>query len=198
MLEGEPDIVVAGEARDGLEALELAGDLMPDLVILDVRMPRLDGLGAARAIRDAHPQIKIVIVTMHESVDYLEAAVRAGASGYVLKDASRREILTALRAVIGGEAFLNGALARDVIRRLAAGTTSASRRLDVLTAREIEVLGRVAQGLTNKEIARHLAISPGTVKVHVEHVISKLGVADRTQAAVRAVEQSLVRLPPLP
>jgi DNA-binding NarL/FixJ family response regulator len=192
MLEGEADLRVIGEAVDGLDALELCRRHSPEMVLLDVRMPRLDGLSAARAIRDACPGVRVVMVTMHDSPEYLAEALRAGASGYILKDASRRELLEAVRAVLRGEAFLNGAMTAQVLKALAFHASPARGGGEALTPREREVLALVAQGLSNKEIARNLGISPGTAKVHVERIISKMGVADRTQAAVRAVERGLV------
>ncbi|WP_375428544.1 response regulator [uncultured Sphingomonas sp.] len=199
MVEGEPDLRVVGEARDGLEAVDLCRLLAPGLVLLDVRMPRLDGLGAARRISDECPGVRIVMVTMHDSPAYLAEALQAGAAGYVLKDASRRELLAALRSVLDGDTFLNGAMAARIIGRIGPPAAPGSKSLDrspiePLTPRELDVLGLVARGMTNKEVGRELEISPGTVKVHVERIIGKLGVADRTQAAVRGVERGLVRM----
>ena len=193
MLEGEADLEVVGEARDGVEAVALCAKIAPDLALLDIRMPRLDGLGAARAIRQQSPRTGVVMVTMHDSPEYLGEAIRAGAAGYVLKDSTRRDLLAAVRTVLRGEAFLNGALATRLIQQLSlpSGLEPGSD-MEPLTPRETEVLARVVRGLTNKEIARELDIAPGTVKVHVERVIGKLGAADRTQAAVRAIERGLV------
>jgi DNA-binding NarL/FixJ family response regulator len=191
MIEGEDDLLVVGEARDGLEVVELCRREAPDLALLDVRMPRMDGMGAARALNEHCPGVRIVMVTMHDSPEYLSEALSAGASGYVLKDASRRELLGALRTVLAGETFLNGAVAARLIEGLTPRRTARSP-VDVLTPRETRVLGLVARGMTNKEVGRELDISPATAKAHVERIIGKLGVADRTQAAVRGVECGLV------
>lgn len=195
MLAGEPDLTVIGEARDGEEALDLCRRLQPDLALLDVRMPRLDGLAATHAIRQHAPRVSVVIFTMHDSPQYLEEAIKAGAAGYILKDATRRELIDAVRGVLSGESFLNGALTTRLLRQLARTSRPGASPPEMLTPRELEVLGLVAQGLTNREIGDRLSISGGTAKVHVERIIGKLGVADRTQAAVRAIELGLVRLP---
>ncbi|NTU85961.1 MAG: response regulator transcription factor [Chloroflexales bacterium] len=198
MLEGEPDIDIVGEATNGREAVALCREACPDLAILDIRMPELDGLAATAAIRADSPHVRVMIVTMHENPDYLLEALRAGASGYVLKDASRRTFLMAVRQVLRGEAFVNGNLTVQLLQRLTGAPAPARPRpaADRLTAREREVLGLVALGKTNREIGRELKVSVSTVKMHVEHIIAKLGVSDRTQAAVRAVEQGLISMKP--
>jgi len=192
MLLPEPDLEVVGEAGTGREAVELSRRLEPDLVLMDIRMPDLDGLVATRAIKAELPRTSILIVTLSEDPDYLLEALRVGAAGYVLKDASRREVVTAVRQVLGGESPLDPKLAAQLIRRLAGQTPpkeqQPAKHGDELTQREIDVLRLVAEGKTNAEIAHSLFISVGTVKVHVERIINKLGVSDRTQAAVRAVE----------
>jgi DNA-binding NarL/FixJ family response regulator len=139
----------------------------------------------------------VIIVTMHENPDYLFEALKAGAAGYLLKDASQREVVTAIRQVLRGESLLNQDLATQLLRRLAgeAGGGSRPRPPERLTPRELDVLRLLAQGQTNREIAKSLVVSVGTVKVHVEHIIAKLGVSDRTQAAVRAVELGLLGTP---
>lgn len=203
MLEGERDFEVVGEASNGWEALELCHTLEPDMVLMDVRMPEMDGLEATRAIKRQHPEIGVLIVTMHENPDYLFEAIKGGAAGYVLKDASRGELITAVRKALDGELPMDANLAVRLLQRLADETQQRSREpvrssLELpkpLTSRELEVLKLLAQGQTNHKIAHYLAVSPGIVKTHAQHVIAKLGVSDRTQAAVRAFELGIVTPP---
>jgi len=204
MLARDPDLEVVAEASDGKEALALCRSLSPDLVLMDVRMPEMDGLAATRAIKSEHPGISVVIVTMYVEPDYLLGALRAGAAGYVLKEATRSELIDAIKKVLEGESPLDPDLASELLLRLARDTDDqeadslllAKRRAaplpDTLTARELEVLQFLARGLKNRQIAEQLTLSPGTVKIHVQRIISKLGVSDRTQAAVRAVESGLL------
>jgi DNA-binding NarL/FixJ family response regulator len=186
-------LIVVGEAANGRDALALCRRLEPDLVLMDVRMPQLNGLATTRAIKQQYPQISVIIVTMYENPEYLMDAMKAGAAGYILKDATRAEVLAALRQVLRGESILSPELAGQLLRSLTDET--ARQRVmapDQLTAREHEVLRHMARGQSNREIGRQLGISAATVKVHVERVIAKLGVSDRTQAAVRAVELGLL------
>lgn len=202
MLEGEPDFEVVGEATNGREAFELCRSLRPDLVLMDVRMPQMDGLEATRAIKREHPEIGVLIVTMHDNPDYMFEAIKGGAAGYVLKDASRDELVTAVHKALDGELPMAPDLAARLLRRLADEARERAREpgRDLtpsgpglsLTPRELEVLELLAQGQTNSGIAGSLVISPGAVRTHVKHVIAKLGVSDRTQAAVRAFELGIV------
>jgi DNA-binding NarL/FixJ family response regulator len=207
MLADEPDIEVVGEAANGREALTICSRVRPDLVLMDVRMPEMDGLEATRMIKQEYPKISILILTMHENPDYLLEALKAGAAGYVLKDAPQDEVSTAVRQVLAGESPLNPELAARLLRRLAieegerGGPTRVSREgrreglyTEPLTPREQEVLGLMKLGHTNRKIAQQLVISPGTAKNHVEHIIQKLGVSDRTQAVVRALELGILEL----
>lgn len=190
MLSSEQGLKLVGMAANGSEALTLCRELGPDLALLDVRMPDMDGLAATRAIKQAHPEIGVIIVTMHENPDYLLEAIKAGAAGYVLKDATHREFITAIRQVLRGASCLNGELMTQVLRRVV--DEPARPPVERLTPREMEVLRLLAQGHTNRQIASTLIISSGTAKIHVERIIAKLGVSDRTQAAVRAVEMRLI------
>lgn len=193
MLEGERGLEIVGEASTGRAALALCQALRPNLALIDVRMPEMDGLETTRAIKRVCPQTSVVIVTMHENPDYLLAAIRGGAAGYLLKDASRRELLTIVRQVLRGESILNTDLTRRLLQHLAdEGPYPSGALHERLTPRELEVLGLLTQGQTNRDIARNLGVSAGTVKIHVQHIIGKLGVSDRTQAAVRAVELGLL------
>ncbi len=202
VLEGEPDLAVVGEASNGREALEVCRKVRPDLVLMDVRMPEMDGLAATRAIKEELPETSVVMVTMHESPDYLLEAIKAGAAGYILKDAAGERLVEAVRRTLEGDAPLSEALAMQLLQRLASeGGQRAQQHPEAqklpppvpeeLTPRETEVLKLLAQGRTNPQIARTVLSSVSTVKIHVQNIIAKLGVSDRTQAAVRAIELGL-------
>ncbi len=195
LLAGHPEFIVVGQAADGQQALELCEQLLPDIAILDIRMPLLNGLGAARLLQQKLPQVKVVMFTMDDSPDHLEAAIAAGAVGYLLKDASREEMLDALRRVVAGEEALNSAVSARLLRRIAERSASGGIAQEVLTERERQVLGLVAGGFSNREIGEKLGIATGTVKAHVERVIGKLGAADRTQAAVRGIAIGIIAQP---
>ncbi len=203
MLEDEPGLEVVGEASNGREAIELCRRSRPDLVLMDVRMPDMDGLEATRAIKREYPSIGVLMVTMHENPDYLLEALGAGAAGYILKGASGDRLLSAINRTIEGESPLDQELAARLLRRLAderaeeaQPSPQPQRRAgppgEALTPRETEVLRLVAQGQSNPEIAQTLTISRATAKVHVERIIRKLNVSDRTQAAVYAIEMGLL------
>jgi DNA-binding NarL/FixJ family response regulator len=233
MLSGEDGIEVIAEANDGAQALSLCRELQPDLVLMDVRMPVMDGLEATRRIKQQMPKTSVMMVTMHENPDYLFEAVKAGAAGYVLKDASGERLLGAVRRTLEGESPLNQELAMRLLTRLArersgesaeggsggvsrearaeplpshseaggseaegpeasgSGQSSEAVQIESLTSREVEVLRLLSQGQTNPQIARNLLFSVSTVKAQVRSILSKLGVSDRTQAAVRAIEWRL-------
>jgi DNA-binding NarL/FixJ family response regulator len=201
MLGYEKDFEVIGEASDGREAVELCRRLGPDLVLMDVRMPEMDGLDATRAIKANQPEVSVLVITTYENADYLLEAIKAGAAGYVLKDASSERLVNSMRRVLAGEWALNQELAVRLIQRLAdeseaRGTrpADATPALEDLTPRELEVLRLLGQGKTNPQIAQELAITRGTAKIHVEHIIRKLVVSDRTQAVVRATQLGLLGL----
>jgi len=204
MLADEQDMRVAGEAANGLEALDLCRHLRPDVVLMDVRMPVMDGLEATRQIKREHPQTSVLMVTTFENPDYLLEAIKAGAAGYVLKDATQEDLVSAVRRVLCGESPLNQELAARLLRRLShqvreqAEVASIPRRADLLqplSPRELEVLEMLALGWTNRQIAQDFYITTGTVKNHVEHIIAKLGVSDRTHAVVRALKLGLISFP---
>lgn len=195
LLAGHPEFDVVGQASNGKEALQLCEALRPDIVILDLRMPILNGLGAARLLQQRMPGLKVVIFTMDDSPDHLEAAIAAGAAGYLLKDASREEVIGALRQVAAGEDALDSAMSARLLRRIAARSGPGAPVRENLTERERQVLGLVAGGFSNREIGEKLEIATGTVKAHVERVIGKLGASDRTQAAVRGIALGLVAQP---
>ncbi|GII77292.1 DNA-binding response regulator [Sphaerisporangium rufum] len=191
----QPDIEVTGEAADGAEAVALATELAPDVVLMDVRMPVMDGLAATRRILAEVPT-RILILTTFDLDDYVYEALRAGASGFLLKDASAQQLVEAVRVVAGGEALLAPTVTRRLIAefaRLGAPRSPTVRRLRDLTERETEVLALIAQGLSNAEIAARLVVSEQTVKTHVGRILAKLGVRDRAQAIVFAYESGLVR-----
>ena len=207
MLSDEPDLRIAGEAADGREALDLCRQVQPDMVLMDVRMPRMDGLEATREIKWEHPKTSVLMVTTYENPDYLLEALRAGAAGYVLKDATREELVGAVRRVLSGESPLDEDLTLHLLRRLANEGSGKKTKVDLiprradllvpLTPRELEVLKLLALGWTNREIAHEFYITTGTVKNHVEHLIAKLCVSDRTQAVVRALKMGLISFPEL-
>ena len=185
LLSAADDIEVVGQAADGLEALALADTLTPDLVLMDLRMPGLDGDQATARLIAAHPSIKVVILTTYESDANILTAIEAGASGYLLKAAPQEEILAGVRSVARGEVALAPSIAALLVKRVAAPTVT-------LSPRETEVLALVAQGESNPSIAKRLFVSEATVKTHLLHVFEKLGVSDRTRAVTRAMELGLL------
>lgn len=195
MLTGQRGLEVVGEAANGREALMLCRRLQPDLALIDVRMPEQDGLATCRAIKQECPATSVILVTIHENPEYLLEAIKAGAAGYVLKDISHRELISAVQQVLSGESILNKDLMVRLLRRMALDSDTPSQREPLpgrLSPREREVLHLLTQGQTNREIARNLTVSTATIKIHVEHILAKLGVSDRTQAAVLAIELGLL------
>ncbi len=194
VLENHPDLEVVGEASNGHEAIHSAGRLKPDVVLMDIRMPELDGIAATRRITDATPA-RVLVLTTYDLDEYVYDALQAGASGFLLKDTPPDQLADGIRSVAAGEALLAPTVTRRLIEEFARiGPAQRARppELDELTARELEVLRLMARGMSNAEIAAALFLGDTTVKTHVAHVLSKLGLRDRVQAVVLAYESGLV------
>ncbi|MFR0354425.1 response regulator [Streptomyces sediminimaris] len=197
LLDAQPDIEVAGEAADGAQALSKVRELRPDVVLMDIRMPALDGLAATRRITGEEElrSVKVVMLTTFELDEYVFEAIRSGASGFLVKDTEPEELLRAVRAVVEGDALLSPGVTRRLIAEFAARSKepAAAGVLGELTEREREVMALVGIGLSNEEIARRLVVSPLTAKTHVSRTMVKLGARDRAQLVVLAYESGLVR-----
>jgi DNA-binding NarL/FixJ family response regulator len=188
MLGAEPDIDVIGEATTGVQAIDLVDRLRPDVVLMDLRMPEIDGVAATARIREQHPEVHVLVLTTYDTDADILKAIEAGATGYLLKDATREELFRAVRAAATGASVLAPAVASRLMDRQRAPGHEA------LSAREIEILEHVAQGRTNKEIAAALFVSEATVKTHLLHIFAKLDVQDRTQAVTVALDRGILRL----
>lgn len=186
LLQSTPDIEVVGEAATGAEAILLAAGLQPDVILMDIKMPGINGIEATRRIVDTSPHISVLMLTMFEDDDSVFAALRAGARGYLLKGALKAEILRAVRGVSNGEAIFGPAIAKRLMQFFAAPPAAKPSAFPELTERELEILTLLAQHYTNPEIAERLALSPKTVRNHVSNIFAKLQVADRAQAILRA------------
>jgi len=184
------DIEIVGEAEDGIQAVAEVGRLRPDVVLMDLVMPRLDGIGAIAAIKQTYPEVEIVALTSFIEEEKVTAALEAGASGYLLKDAEADEVADAIRAAHAGEVHLDPAVSRLLAQRLRERKTRSDP--EPLTERELEVLGLLGKGRSNKEIASELTITERTARTHVSNILGKLGLASRTQAALYAVDHRLV------
>ncbi|HEY0738547.1 MAG TPA: response regulator transcription factor [Herpetosiphonaceae bacterium] len=188
LLEDEAEIELVGEATNGQQAIELFADLRPDVVLMDLQMPVLDGAEATRQIRAGFPDARILVLTTYATDEFIFKALRAGAQGYLLKDASADELLGAIQAIHQGQTLLAPAVAARLVVGVSAGTPEA------LTPRELEVLTLMGQGRSNNEIAVTLGIAPRTTKVHVQNILGKLGATNRTEAVSIAVRQNLISL----
>jgi DNA-binding NarL/FixJ family response regulator len=196
VLSSDEAIDVVGEAPDGRAAVERAIELRPDVVLMDVRMPGLDGIAATRELLAVSPDVKVVVLTTFEQDDYIFGALSAGASGFLLKRTRPEELIAAIHTVAAGDSLLSPSVTRTVIQRLAgqpAPDAVAESRLDELTARERDVLELIARGLSNGEIAAKLVIEESTVKTHVRHILRKLRLRDRVQAVIFGYESGLIR-----
>jgi DNA-binding NarL/FixJ family response regulator len=188
VLDTQPDLVVIGEAATGAEAVELAAELRPDVTLMDLQMPHLDGPSAIERIRSRDPRANVLVLTTYDTDADITRAIDAGATGYLLKDTEREQLFDAIRSAARGETTLSPSVAGRLLARVR------TPRSDALSGREIEVLTAAAGGLTNKDIARRLHLSESTVKTHLLHVFTKLGVDDRTAAVTAGIERGIIRL----
>jgi DNA-binding NarL/FixJ family response regulator len=193
LFDDQSDIEVVGEAEDGLKTVKMVAQLRPDVVVMDIAMPLLNGLEATRQIQRDHPRVKVLILTMHENEEYIRQVLAAGALGYVLKDAAARDLLGAIRAVYQGEAVLSPAITRLVIEDyLRWGDIRAEDTSDGLTPREREVLQLIAEGYTNKEMAEILSLSVKTIQSHRTNLMSKLDLHDRGELIKYAIQKKII------
>ena len=192
LLNLERDIEVVGTAEDGAQAIDFTARLLPDLVLMDLKMPFMNGVEATRHIRARHPQISVLVLTTYDDEEWIFDAIRAGASGYLLKDTPREELVKAVRGTVSGKAYVDPAVTHKLLQQLANVQTKPATQLsDKLSEREVEVLRLIGRGLNNADIADQLHLAEGTVRNHVSLILSKLEVTDRTQAALLAVQHGL-------
>lgn len=196
MMEREEDFTVVGEAQNGKEAVEMVSELRPDVVLMDLRMPEMDGVEAMRQIRAEQDDVKFLVLTTFDSDEYIFDAIEAGAKGYLLKDASREELFRAVRTVNRGESLIEPGVVSRVLDRLTELSHRAAQGTDHLTLseREVEVLRLMAKGSANKQIASDLSITESTVKTHVANIFQKLEVSHRTEAVTKAMSQGIIKL----
>lgn len=195
ILEDQPGLQVVGEAEDGEEAVALVSRLHPDVVLMDIAMPKLNGIEATRLIKKTSPSTSVLVLTAYDDDQYIFALLDAGAAGYLLKNVRGEELAQAVRAVAEGESVLHPAIAAKVFKRYTStGPAAAQEGIEPLTDRESEVLAMAARGLSNKMIARDLSLSDRTVQVHLSNIFGKLGVASRTEAVITALQRGLLRL----
>ena len=192
-LEAQPDIAVVAEAESGEDAVRFAHEYVPDVVLMDLVMPGMDGVQATRKVKDVSPRSQIIVLTSYHQDEHIFPALQAGAISYLLKDVKAKELVEAIHRAAKGEATLNPRVAARVIKQFSSGVHSTSNLFTELTEREMEVLRLIARGNTNQKIAEDLVITVGTAKGHVSNILSKLHLADRTQAAVYAWQEGIVR-----
>ncbi len=201
ILEQEPDMEVVAEAGDGEETVRLAGSSKPDVAIVDIAMPKMDGIEATKRIKSSYPQVAVLILSAYDDDQFVFSLLEAGAAGYLLKSVRGRELVDAVRAVYGGESVLHPTIARKVLNRfVSAGTAGpqAQKPLEVLSEREMEVLKLATRGLSNQDIASELCLSLRTVQAHLGHIFNKLQVSSRTEAVVRALKAGWITLDDVP
>ncbi len=197
LLEREPDLEVVGEAADGIEAVELARALQPDVAIIDIAMPNMNGIEATKRIKTDRPATAVLILTAYDDDQYIFALLEAGAAGYLLKNVHGRELVDAVRAVYGGESVLHPRVARKVLDRFASGKSKpapATPMPEPLSEREMEVLRLAARGLSNKDIARELVLSVRTIQAHLGNIFNKIGVGSRTEAVIYGLKEGWLTL----
>jgi DNA-binding NarL/FixJ family response regulator len=192
LLKLEPDIEIVGTAEDGAEAVDMVADKGPDLVLMDLKMPIMNGVEATRQITATYPDVKVLVLTTYADDEWVFDAIQAGASGYLLKDTPREELIKAVRGTVTGRTYVDPSVAGKVLEQVSSRQTQPATLItSKLTEREAEVLRLIAKGLSNADIADRLFLSDGTVRNHVSAILSKLGVSDRTQAAVIAIQHGL-------
>jgi len=194
MIKREPDFMVVGEATNGVEAVNKAKELKPDIVLMDLRMPELDGVEAIRQISLAEPNIKYIILTTYSDDEYIFRGIEVGARAYLLKDAPRDDLFKAIRAVYRGESLIQPVIASKVLDRFAELSRQAHAPPDVLSERELEVLKLMAKGDANKEIAAQLNITDSTVKTHISNIFQKLNAKDRTEAVIQSIKRGIIKI----
>ena len=200
ILEREPDLKVVDEAADGEEAVRMAGSCKPDVAIIDIAMPKVDGIEVTRQIKALYPDIAVLILTAYDDDQFVFSLLEAGAAGYLLKSVRGHELIDAVRAVYAGESVLHPAIARKVLNRFAhaSGKAIGQKPLEVLSEREMDVLKLATRGLSNQDIANELCLSLRTVQAHLGHIFNKLQVSSRTEAVVRALKKGWVTLDDVP
>jgi len=200
LIQRQPDMEIVGEAGDGEEAVELTAKLRPNVVIMDIAMPKLNGIEATKQIKQLNPAVAVLVLTAYSNEEYIFALLEAGAAGYLLKNVRGSQFIDAIRAVNSGESVLHPTIARRVIERLTSPANSGTeaRSTEPLSDREVDVLKLAAKGISNKDIAEQLFLSPRTVQVHLGHIFNKLGVASRTEAVLYGLRRGWLMLEDLP